>query len=61
MKNGGKEEQGEIECYRLAIVDLTRRIDRIESLRQIYTIVKVLWDADSKKSGSRLDGPLFCY
>lgn len=56
MKNGGKdgkdgkEEQGEIECYRLAIVDLTRRIDRIESLRQIYTIVKVLWDADSKRA-----------
>ena len=53
MKNGGKdgkEEQGEIECYRLAIVDLTRWIDRIESLRQIYTIVKVLWDADSKRA-----------
>ena len=53
MKNGGKdgkEEQEEIECYRLAIVDLTRRIDRIESLRQIYTVVKVLWDADSKRA-----------
>ena len=53
MKNGGKdgkEEQEEIECNRLAIVDLTRRIDRIESLRQIYTIVKVLWDADSKRA-----------